>query len=106
MRGLASYLLAGILVVLLMDFFAPPVGLGFGVSATPMAEPLATTQVVDRTHKGDRLNLPASVGEQQTPEPPPPILIGCEPPFSRLVASAHASVAGRCIADLARSLAG
>ena len=31
MRGLASYLLAGILVVLTMNFFAPPVGLGFVV---------------------------------------------------------------------------
>ena len=105
MRGLASYLLAGILVVLLMDFFAPPVGLGFGVSATPVAEPLATTQVVDRAHKGDRLSLPASIGEQRTSEPPP-IMVGCEPPFSRLVTSARASVAGRCIADMVRSLAG
>ena len=38
MRGLASYLLAGMLVVLAMDFVAPPGGLGLAVRATPVAE--------------------------------------------------------------------
>jgi hypothetical protein len=106
MRGFASYLLAGILVVLAMDFVAPPAGLGLVVRATPVAEPSATTQFVDRAHKGDRLSLPSSVGEQQTPEPPPAIMIGCEPPFSRTLASAHANVSGRCVAEMAHPLAG
>ncbi len=101
MRSLASYLLAGILVVLAMDFFAPPVGLGFVVGATPSSEPNATTQFVDRTHKGDRLSLPASVGE-----PPLPVMIGCDPPFSRLLASARTNVSGRCVAEMARPLTG
>ena len=106
MRGLASYLLAGILVVLAMDFPAPPVGLGFVVGASPVTELSAKTQFVDRTHKGDRLSLPASAGEQQTPEPPSPIMIGCDPPFSRLLASARANVSGRCVAEMAHPLAG
>ena len=106
MRGLASYLLAGILVVLAMDFFAPPAGLGFVVGATPLAEPSATTQFVDRTHKGDRLSLPTPVGEQQTPAPPLPVMIGCDPPFSRLLALARTNVSGRCVAEIARPLAG
>jgi hypothetical protein len=106
MRGFAAYLLAGILVVLAMDFVAPPVGLGLAVRATPVAELDATMQFVDRTHKGDRLSLPASVGEQQTPEPPPPIMIGCDPPFSRLLASARANVSGRCVAEMAAPLTG
>ncbi len=106
MRGLASYLLAGILVVLTMDFFAPPVGLGFVVRATPSAEPNAITQFVDRTHKGDRLSLPTSVGEQQAPEPPLPVMIGCDPPFSRLLASARTNASGRCVAEIARPLTG
>lgn len=105
MRGLTSYLLAGILVVLAMDFIAPPVELGFVVRATPLAEPSATTQFVDRTHKGDRLSLSTSAGEQQTPEPLP-TMIGCDPPFSQLLASARASVSGRCVAELKRPLAG
>ena len=106
MRGFASYLLASILVVRAMDFVAPPAYFGWAVRATPVAESSATTQFVDRTHKGDRLSLPASVGEQQTPEPPSPIMIGCDPPFSRILASAHANVSGRCIAELTHPLTG
>ena len=106
MRGIPTYLMAGTLVVMAMDFVAPPVGLGLAVRATPVAEHSATKQFVDRTHKGDRLSLPASVGEQQTPEPPPAAMIGCDPPFSRLLASARANVSGRCIAEMAHPLAG
>jgi len=106
MRGLASYLLAAILVVLAMDFFAPPVGLGFVVRATPVAEPNAIPQFVDRTHKGDRLSLPTSFGEQRAPEPPLPAMFGCDPPFSRLLASARTNVSGRCVAEIARPLTG
>jgi len=106
MRGLASYLLAGILMVLAMDFAAPPVGLGFVVGASPVAERSAKTPFVDRTHKGDRLSLPASVGEQQTQEPPPAVMIGCDPAFSPLSASARANISGRCVAEIAHPLAG
>ena len=106
MRGFASYLLAGILVVLAMDFVAPPAGLGLAVRASPVTELSATPQFVDRTHKGDRLSLPASVGEQQTLEPSPGSMIGCDPPFSRLLASARANVSGRCVAEMAHPLAG
>ncbi len=106
MRGLVSCLLAGILVVLAMEFFAPPVGFGVVVRATPAAEPNAITQFVDRTHKGDRLSLPTSFGEQRAPEPPLPAMFGCDPPFSRLLASARTNVSGRCVAEIARSLTG
>jgi hypothetical protein len=104
MRGFAAYLLAGILAVLAMDFVASPAGLGLAVRATPLAELSATPQFVDRTHKGDRLSLPAFVNEQQTLESPLPIMIGCDPPFSRL--SARANISGRCVAELAHPLAG
>jgi hypothetical protein len=106
MRGFTSYLLAGILVVLAMDFVASPAGLGLAVRASPVTELSATPQFVDRTHKGDRLSLPASAGEQQTPEPPSPIMIGCDPPFSRLLASARANISGRCVAEMAHPLTG
>jgi hypothetical protein len=103
MRGFAAYLLAGILAVLAMDFVALPVGSGEAVRATPVAERSATTQIVDRTHKGDRLNPPTSLGVQQTQEPAA-VMIGCDPPFSRL--SARVNIPGRCVAELAHPAAG
>lgn len=92
MRGLAAYVLAGILTALALDFVAPPVGLGMAVGAPPAAH-----QIVDRTHKGDRLVLPAEVGKQQTPGPLPKVMVGCVPAYSPLLTSARASTAGRCI---------
>jgi hypothetical protein len=94
MRGIALYLylLAGILVVLAMDFVAPPVSLGLTVRAWPAER--AVTQFIDRTHKSDRLSLPASAGKQHTPERPPAVMIGCEPLFSPLTARANSP--GRC----------
>ncbi len=106
MRGIASYLLAAILVVLAMGFVAPPLGLGLTVGAWTVAERAATTQFVDRTHKGDRLSLPAAVGKQRTPTTPPAVMIGCDPPFSPLSASARATNPGRCVAGIAHTVAG
>jgi len=97
MRGLASYLLAGILVMLVLDFIAPPVGLGLAIGAQPATDlAVVPNQFVDRTHKGDRLPLPTDIGRQQTPHTP--LMIGCEPAFSPLSTSAHVIVTGRCVA--------
>jgi hypothetical protein len=104
MRGLAAYVLAGILTALALDFVAPPVGLGMAVGAPPAH--VRPTQVVDRTHKGDRLRLPAEIGKQQAPISSPGVMIGCDPAYSPLLASARANIAGRCIAELAHPLAG
>jgi hypothetical protein len=101
MRGLAAYVLAGILTALALDFVVPPVGLGMAVGAPPAAD-----QIVDRTHKGDRLVLPTEVGKQQVPNPLPKVMVGCDPAYSPLLTSARASTAGRCIAELAHPLAG
>lgn len=102
MRGLASYILAGVVVVLAWDFVAPPAALSLALGRWPAADasPAVATQYpiqdVDRTHKGDRLKLPTTVGKRQTPAPPPSTLVGCEPLFSPL--SARAAMTGRCIA--------
>jgi hypothetical protein len=98
MRGFAAYLLAGILVLLATNLIFPPVWLGLSVGARPAAEHGATTQFVDRTHKGDRLSLPAGVGNQHLPEKPAAAMIGCDPPFSPLLASARVNPPGRCVA--------
>ena len=98
MRGFASYLVAGILVVLAMDFIAPPVGLGVAVGAWPAVESGATLQSVDRTLKSDRLSVSTTVDKQQVPRKPSAVLVGCDPVFSPLSASARANFSGRCVA--------
>ena len=72
-------------------------GLGLAVGARPVEERGAIIQHVDRTHKGDRLDLPATVGMRPVPKRPMALPEGCEPAFSPLVAAGKASVTGRCI---------
>jgi hypothetical protein len=71
-------------------------GLGLAVGARPVAERGAVIQHVDRTHKGDRLDLPATVGIPSVPQRQMALPEGCEPAFSPLV-SAGRSFTGRCI---------
>jgi hypothetical protein len=103
MRGFVSYMVAGALVLLALDFIAPPVGLGLAIGAWPAVEHTVTVQTVDRSNKGDRLNGATTVGKQQpAPAKSPIILVGCEPVFSPLSASARANIAvpniaGRCV---------
>ena len=103
MRGFSVYLAAGILVVLAMDFVAPPVGLGIKVSAWPVAEPGTTIQAVDRTRKGDRLptaTAPVTGDKMRPAENPRELLVGCDPAFNPISAGAFKSLAARCIATL------
>lgn len=103
MRGFTSYLLAGIFVVLAMDMVAPPIGLNFSIAAWPAVAP--AVQVVDRAGKGDRLQVSTSVVnrnqlDQQAPAIRPVVMVGCDPVFSPLSASAQANFAGRCVAEI------
>jgi len=95
MRGFISYILAGTLVVIAMDAMAPPVGLGLATGTWPAVEEAG--QVVDRTHKGDRLQVPLANGRRMLPPRAPAMLIGCEPVFSSLSAGSRANFAGRCV---------
>jgi hypothetical protein len=98
MRGLVPYLLGGIFVVFAMDFVAPPAGLGMSVAWPSAAE--QSRAVVDRSHKGDRL-LPASVSGEPSAvnhQPPRRMMVGCDPVFSPLTASARLNYARRCVA--------
>jgi hypothetical protein len=97
MRGIVTYLLAGIMVVLALALIAPPVGL-VAVDAKPVVKNVEIIQFVDRTHKSDRLSQPTAVDKQPALSAPPNIMIGCDPAFSPLSASASANVSGRCIA--------
>jgi hypothetical protein len=99
MRGFVIYLAAGAMAVLALDFIAPPLGLGLAVGAGPAAGHDSTVQSVNRSHKADRLLVPTTtVGKQPAPPKSPAVMVGCDPVFSPLSASASANVAGRCVA--------
>jgi hypothetical protein len=99
MRGFVSYIVAGILVVLALDFIAPPVGLGLALGAWPSVQDALIVQSVNRTSKTDRLFVPRStVRKKQLPHKSPAVMVGCDPVFSPLSASAQANFSGRCIA--------
>ncbi len=98
MRGVISYVLAGVVVVLAMDLLLPPTVLGVGVFAWPVTNGDAIVQIVNRAHKADRLHVPAAVGRRMTPPDAPAMPIGCESAFSSLSAGARANFPGRCIA--------
>jgi hypothetical protein len=99
MRKLVSYIFAGSAVVLAMDVIVPPTGLGLAPMARPAVAGNATPQIVDRTHKGDRLQAPMVNDRRWTPPSAPPELIGCEPVFSALSSGARANFPGRCVAQ-------
>ena len=101
MSSFAAYLAAGGVLLLTMDFIAPPAGIGLPVAAWPAID-AGSLQYVDRTHKGDRLTVPATVvDKRQVPATArrPGMLIGCDPVFSPLSAAARLNFAGRCVAD-------
>ena len=98
MRNIASYFLMGALVVLLLDVIAPPAGLDFSAVAWPSVERQGLApQIVDRTHKSDRLVVPKASGRRLTP-PGAPVLVGCDPVFSALSKDKQANYPGRCLA--------
>ena len=104
MRGLLPYILAGLVVVLAMDIVAPPVGLGVAVVAQPAPDMNKPVQIVDRTRKGDQLQVPNANGRQTPPGAPTvPIGCGCEAAFSSLSAGARPNFPGRCLAERATS---
>lgn len=97
MRNIVSYILAGAFVVLLLDVIALPAGLGFRAAAWPSVERQGLApQIVDRTHKSDRLPVPKASGRRLTP--PVPVLVGCDPVFSALSKEKQANYPGRCLA--------
>jgi len=90
------YIFAGVFIVLAMDVVAPPVGLGLPVIAWPVIDQTAMPQLVNRAHKGDRLQVVPVTTGRQTPPTAPAMPVGCEPVFSALSTSAYANYPGRC----------
>jgi len=98
MRGLLLAMFAATIAVLAIDAIVPSLGLGLAAGNRPVVEQSTPAQVVDRTHKGDRLRMPASIGQRLSPAITPEVLIGCEPVFSSLSAHSRVNYAGRCMA--------
>jgi hypothetical protein len=108
MRGLAGYLLIGGFAAVAMGSVTIA---GLAVGAHPLTGPGEIVQYVDRTHKGDRLDLHATVvtrPNRPVHKPLAKLPIGCEPAFSPLAVSAHSNYSGRCLAafPIARTVAG
>ncbi|MEJ2378914.1 MAG: hypothetical protein P8Y71_27180 [Pseudolabrys sp.] len=104
MRGFAGYLLIGGLAVVGMGVVTLA-GLGFTVGARPVTNSGQVIQYVDRTHKGDRLDLHTTIKTesrrlmQPLRTKPARMPVGCEPMVSPLAASADAHRSGRCLAE-------
>ncbi len=97
MRGFMGYMLIGVLAVTAMGLVTIA-GFGFAVGARPVTERGAVVQHVDRTHKGDRLDMRATLGSRPvTKEKVMAAPVGCEPSFSPLVAPDRPHLSGRCI---------
>ena len=100
MRGFVTYALAGFGVLIASALLAPQDSYvqsqGAGMKGVPV-------QSVNRAAKSDRLLVPSTtVGKQQpaprAPSESPTMLVGCDPVFSPLSASAQANFPGRCMA--------
>lgn len=98
MRGFASYLIAGLFVLLALGVLAPPVGFGFSSVGAAPAPVYAPLHVVDRANKGDRMPVTTISKRQPEMKAAPKMLTGCEPAFSPLSVSARANFARSCAA--------
>ena len=96
MRSFISYVLAAGLIAFALEVVAPEAGFGLAAGAWS-TDGNAAPQIVDRTHKGDKLQFPAANIRRPPPSGKPAMLIGCEPAFSSLSSGARANFAGRCL---------
>jgi len=96
MREFFGYLVIGLLAVAAMGL-STVAGLDIAVGARPMPEGGPVIQHVDRTHKGDRLDMRGSVGTRPMTKKEIFAPDGCEPMFSPLVAPDQPKSSGRCI---------
>jgi hypothetical protein len=95
MRDFAGYLLIGCLAAMATSAIAVA-GFDLAVGARPVTEPGTVIQHVDRSQKGDRLDLPTRLGAQPLAHKWPAVPFGCDRVFSSL-SSAPANPLGRCL---------
>ena len=97
MRAFADYLLIGVLAVAAMSLITVA-SVDLTAGARPMPEQGGLIQSVDRSHKGNRLDMPSKVGSE-TPKAKKQIALpdGCEPAFSPLMPAERPSLTGHCV---------
>lgn len=113
MRGFARYLEIGGLVLVATSLVVLA-GFGVAVGARSVTDSGQMIQYVDRTHKGDRLDLHTTIRTKSTRPiqlmrtKPARMPVGCEPVFSPLAAPGPSHYSGRCVAEFSptRILAG
>lgn len=94
MRRVALYLFTAGLLAIAIGVVPPLLGVPVGARATSDRGPV---QSVNRARKGDRLILPTAGDKLQPTHRLPTVIVGCEPTFSPLAASARANFPSRCI---------
>jgi hypothetical protein len=82
------YLAAGLLVGLAVSFLVPPAETSFALGTSSVSTHSVSTQIIDRTHKADRLPLPQQFihsvpPSRHTPATQTgPVGLGCDPAFN------------------------
>jgi hypothetical protein len=97
MRGCMGYLAIGALATLAMGLVTIA-GLGLAAGARPVPDRDVIIQHVDRTHKGDRLDLRDTSRRRSKPPESTVVPLGCEPALSPLASPREARTASRCLA--------
>jgi len=116
MANHASYVVGGLIAVLATDYFHPIVAIDPAPLGAAGVDPAAavSTQLVERSHKGNRLDRPAPsmltthefqpravrVQVFHRPDPRPlPLPVGCDALAGPLAESPLVDLAGRCLTD-------
>jgi hypothetical protein len=97
MRGIAGSLLIGMSAALASGALTLA-GLGFALSAQPTSIVSPIIQHVDRTHKGDRLDMHTTIYKRPMQKRRNRVMAGCDPAFSALSSSTHSNFSRRCVA--------
>ena len=100
MRRVVSYSVAVLFLATAIGVLVPLFGFGLPFGASATVEPGGPVQSVNRAHKANRLVPVSAEKRQPTPAPthrPGTIMVGCDPAFSPLAASAQANFSSRCI---------
>lgn len=95
-RNIAGYLLIGVFFTLATTTLTA-MGLGLEPIARLSPENPSIIQRIDRTHKGDRLDVHTTIDTRPVPKKRNGVPIGCEPVFSVLSSFPHSNISGHCV---------
>lgn len=97
MRDFAAYLIIGLLAFVASGLVTVG-GVELAVASLPVPGRGIFILHVDRTHKGDRLDMRSNATNRLVPKQPAVMPIGCESEFSQLTNPRRANISSRCVA--------